>query len=201
MDYKRKKQKGVSLIEILIGLAIVAIIGLLAASVYFTQSRLFGRQTTQIDVATQNKLALEEMVNVIRSAESVVASCCSPVETTSADTLVLRLWTTNASGNPQDPPASPAPQDYDYIIYKRDTSDTTKLIKKTVPAAESSRPGSTDVLAIKIGNENGDLVFNLDNADPAMAREVTVTLSTEAQILNETQASTNTASAVLRNKE
>lgn len=187
-------RKGFSLTEILIGLAIVAGMGILIAAVYISQYKLFNKQSSLIDVATQNRLALDDMVATIRESQSLIASCCSPTETTSSQELVLQIWPLNSSGEPQDP--NP---DYDYIIYKRDPNDSSKLVKKVVPSAGSTRPSLNKIIAVNIGTNSGDLNFNY-GANPATAVQIDITLKTSQTVLNQTQSTTHTATAVLRNK-
>ena len=63
--------------EILIGIGLIGIIALFVASVYFAHFRLFSNQVTIIDVATQNKIALDEMTNEIRESQQVAARIAS----------------------------------------------------------------------------------------------------------------------------
>src|SRR3989344_8767986 len=179
---------GVSLVELLIAMSIVGFIGVLIAALYFSQFKLFSSQNTRIEVASQNKLALEEMTNQIRESHGVAASCCTPTETTSADVLVLQIWPLNASGDPTEPNPSPTPQ-YDYIVYKK-VNDTLK--KKIVPAAGSTRPSSDKIIASKINA----LAFTFDNADVTQAAQVTINLTTQNTVNNVTQTDTKTSTAV-----
>src|SRR3990167_1424547 len=56
-------QNGFTLVELIIGFGIVGIISVLIASPYFSFFRLFLNQFTAVDVAGQNRLALDEIVN------------------------------------------------------------------------------------------------------------------------------------------
>ena len=183
---------GVSLVELIIGISIVGFMGVLIAALYFSHFKLFSSQNTRIEVASENKIALEEMTNQIRESQGVAASCCSPVETTSADVLVLQIWPLNASGDPQEPNPSPTPQ-YDYIVYKK-VNDTLK--KQIVPASGSTRPSSDKIIATKINT----LTFTYDNADASQAAQVTINLTTQNTVNNVTQTDTKTSTAVIRNK-
>ncbi|PIR99270.1 hypothetical protein COT87_00345 [Candidatus Collierbacteria bacterium CG10_big_fil_rev_8_21_14_0_10_44_9] len=186
-------KKGLALPELLIGLAITAGIGIIILAIYISQYKLFNKQSSLIDVATQNKLALDEMVKTIRESQSLVTSCCSS-ETTSSEELVLQIWPLNASGEPTDPTSG-----YDYIIYKRDPNNNTKLLRKIVPTPGSTRPASEKIIAVNIGTDSGDINFNY-GADPAAASQIDITLKTTQTILGQTQSTTHTATAVLRNK-
>ena len=187
-----KCRNGVSLVELLIGMSIVGFMGVLIAALYFSHFKLFSSQNTRIEVASENKIALEEMTNQIRESQGVAANCCSPTETTSADVLVLQIWPLNASGDPQEPNPSPTPQ-YDYIVYKK-VADTLK--KTIVPAAGSTRPSSDKIIASKINA----LAFTFDNADVTQAAQVTINLMTQNTVNNVTQTDTKTSTAVIRNK-
>ena len=173
-------------------MSIVGILGVLIAALYFSHFKLFSSQNTRIEVASENKIALEEMTNQIRESQGVAASCCSPTETTGANVLVLQIWPLNASGDPTEPNPSPAPQ-YDYIVYKK-VSDTLK--KTIVPAAGSTRPSSDKIIASKINA----LAFTFDNADVTQAAQVTINLTTQNTVNNITQTDTKTSTAVIRNK-
>ena len=201
MDYKKSTRyplpatryyPGVSLVELLIGMSIVGFMGILIAALYFSHFKLFSSQNTRIEVASENKIALEEMTNQIRESQGVAASCCSPTETTSADVLVLQIWPLNASGDPTEPNSSPTPQ-YDYIVYKK-VADTLK--KMTVPAAGSTRQAKDDIIATKVSA----LTFTYDNADVSQAAQVTINLTTQDTVNNVTQTDTKTSTAVIRNR-
>ena len=183
---------GVSLVELLIGMSIVGFIGVMIAALYFSHFKLFSSQNTRIEVASANKIALEEITNQIRESQGVAAACCSPVETTSTEVLVLQIWPLNASGDPTEPNPSPAPQ-YDYIIYKK-VADTLK--KKIVPAVESTRQASDKIIASKISA----IDFTYDNADFAQAAQVTINLTTQDTVNNITQTDSKTSTAVIRNR-
>ena len=187
-------KKGLTMPEILIGIGLIGIIALFVASVYFAHFRLFSNQVTIIDVATQNKIALDEMTNEIRESQQVAASCCGG-DTTGANVLVLQLWPLNASGEPQDPSGN-----YDYIIYKRDPLDNTKLLKKIVPGSGSTRAASSKIIATNLGTNAPDLSFTYDNVDPTQAAEVTASITTTRSNLGKTKTVPQSSKAILRNK-
>lgn len=184
--------KGVSLVELLIAMSIVGFLGVLIAALYFSHFKLFSSQNTRIEVASQNKLALEEITNQIRESQGVAASCCTPTETTGSDVLVLQIWPLNASGDPTEPVGSPTPE-YDYIVYKKVADKLNKLV---VPAAGSTRQAKDDIIASKVSA----LALTYDNADPTQAAQVTINLTTQDTVNNVTQTDTQTSTAVLRNK-
>jgi len=110
-------KSGVTYVEFLIYFAIAGVIGLLLAVSITTSSRLFSDQRTTTHVSVQNRLALDEMTNQIRTATAVVdctVTLCD-FDTASSNTkLVLEIWPIDNSGNPYDPVDSTS----DFIIYK-----------------------------------------------------------------------------------
>lgn len=183
---------GLSLIEILILLGLVGLVSILLAPVYMAHFRLFFRQNAAIEVASQNRLALDDMVNQIRGTQSIVTTCASCAgDTTGASTLVLQLWPVNANGEPFEPTDA----SYDYIVYKVDSAKN-QLIKRTIPDSASFRLASTKIIATGVA----DLQLSYNNADPTQASQVTMTLTNQAAALNNTQTIQQEAKAVLRNK-
>jgi len=186
--------KGVSMLELLIALGIIAAVSVVLGSVYFVHAKLFNRQVSLTNVATQNKLALDEMRTTIRESKSLVASCCTPTETASSQVLVLQIWPLNSSGEPTDTISG-----YDYIIYKRDPNNNTKLLKKVVPATGSFRPALSKILANNIGLGVDDVKFEYVGSVED-ATEVNITLTTSQVVLKQTQTNTQSIKAGLRNK-
>ena len=114
-------------------------------TVYVSHFRLFTNQNAQIEIANQNKIALDEMVNQIREATFVFQFCCSPQQFTRPVVLILRLWPLNASKEPCSPGSSGCTDTevYDYTIYKCSTvcapgnTTPTNLIKEVVPGVST----------------------------------------------------------------
>jgi len=166
---------------------------MMAAGVYFAHFRLFSNQNTAIDINTQQKLALTDITNQLRQSESIVSTCPScGADTSGATSLILRLWPIDAAQEPIDPAGS----NYDYIVYKRNPSDTTELIRITYPYATSTRKSGNHVVAVSIG----DLQFTYDNGTPSLASQVTVTVTITATNNGKTQTVSDSAKVDLRNK-
>ncbi|MBI3342040.1 hypothetical protein HY024_02870 [Candidatus Curtissbacteria bacterium] len=183
----------VTLVEFLTSFAIVGVIAVLVGGIYLAHFRLFSNQNTAIDVSTQNKLALSEVSNTVRQSESIVDTCPScGSDTTGTTILILRLWPQDATGEPIDPGTT----NYDYILYKRNPGDTSKLIRITYAYSGSSRKNGTKVIATSMSN----LAFAYDNGTPSAARQVTTSVTTTATTGTKTQTSTESDIANLRNK-
>ena len=185
---------GVTLVELIAGLGIIGVIIVMLASLYFAHTRLFSNQNTSIEVASQNRLAVDEITNQIRESEAVVSSCtaCSP-DSTSQTTLILQLWPLDTNGDPTEPTTGS-----DYIIYKKGDNDNTKLIKKIVADTSSSRQSSEKIIATNISSLT--FTYEPDNNDPPTATAVTVSITTTGKSGAKTLTTTQSVKAVLRNK-
>ena len=184
---------GVTLLELLIAMALVGIVGVLVAGIFFANSRLFSNQQTSIAVSDQSTLALDETTGQIRQAAKVVKTCAGCAgATTGENTLILRAWPTDEQGNPVNPEGC----FYDYIIYKRDPANNT-LVKQVIPHSQSSRTALTRIVATYVVN----LEFSYDNANLAQASQITTNVKTQAStIFGKTHSSAQQAKAVLRNR-
>ena len=185
----RHLRRGISLPEYLIAFSIIGVISVMVAAIYFAQFRLFSNQNTAIDVSTQARLAVDEITNQLRQAESVVAGCppCGS-DTTDDALLILRAWPIDATGEPMDP----AGANYDYIEFK---VSGNKLIRITYPDAISSRASGTHIISTYVTS----LVFTYDppQADAAV---VTAVVTTSLAAGNKTHTATETGKGTLRNK-
>lgn len=212
MGFKKTKhqKKGFTLLELLIASSIICFLLIVIVGVYMAHFRIFSNQNTSINVATQNKLGLDEVVNQIRESAGVVVSCanppCNPTETNSSTVLVLQIWPLDATGNPIDPGAG---TNYDYIIYKKNASNN--LIKKIVlcttsPCTSSSpRKGGTDIMASNVSSlqfvyyDVNDASITTPASYPTTYR-VAVTIDTTATNVKKTFTTSQSATAEIRNK-
>lgn len=182
---------GLTLVELLIAAVIMGVIVLFAGSILVGHLKLFNRGSSLINLTSANKIALDEIVNEVRESQSVVNTCtpCGS-DATSASVLILRLWPLDSSDDPVDNGA------YDYILYKRDSSDNTKIRKIVYPDASSNRPASNKI----IGTDTNSLTFTYNNADPSLATNVTIKVKNTAVVNGANQEVEREAKAVLRNK-
>ena len=186
--------KGISLIELITGIAIFGLISVMVVSIYFAHFKFFSNQSKTIDLANESRNALEDITNQIRESSTIVSTCtpCGS-NSTSSTVLILELWPLDTNGYPQSPGAS----DFDYIMIKRDDLENTKLTMTTYPSGISSRPSSSKILSEDVSN----LTFEYNPpGDPTAATEVTITLTNTSGELGKTHTLTQEAKAVLRNK-
>lgn len=143
---------GFTLVEILLGTALVGVIAFLMASVFIAHFKLFYDQNSVIDIASQNKLALDEITNQIRQSESVVTTCANngcPDDVTGPNVIVLRLWPINSSGEIIDAQGT----NYDYVVYKREPASVTSHISTSTDDVNEDDLG---------GDGSFDLITNLN---------------------------------------
>lgn len=205
----QKKGAGFTLLELLIASSITCFLLIVIAGVYMAHFRIFSNQNTSINVATQNKLGLDEVVNEIRESAGVVISCatppCSPAETNSSTVLILQIWPLDSTGNPIDPQGG---SNYDYIIYKRDPANTANLIKKIVLCASpctSTRKSGTPIIASNVSNLQFTYYNGADQICPTScpytdSNRITVTIDTTATNFKKTFTTTQSATGEIRNK-
>ena len=202
MNYKlltnnwRHRRPGLSLLELQIVIAIFGGISLLTGAVYFAYTRLINEEKTTIEVASQNRNAIDEMTNQIREAQSVAMDCtiCGTVSDSSPTVLILALWPIDASGNLFQPAAG----EYDYMVYKLDSTPNDKnLLKQIIPnGTTSSRINASKILSSDVKT----ILFEYNNASPALASEVTITLTNEKTSFFKTHTYSQQSKASLRNK-
>ena len=187
---------GLTLIELQIVIAIFGGISLLTGAVYFAYTRLINEEKITIEVASQNRNAIDEMTNQIREAQSVAINCtiCGTVSDSSSTVLILALWPIDTSGKLFQPAAG----EYDYMVYKLDsTPNDTNLIKQIIPnGTTSSRINTSKILSSDVKT----ILFEYGNASPALASEVTITLTNEKTSFVKTHTYSQQSKASLRNK-
>lgn len=193
-----RKIAAFTLVELVASMAIFGLIALMVGSVYMAHFRLFSNQNKIIDISNGNKIALDEITNQIRESKAVVATCpnCAPdttnLQNQPSTTLVLELWPLNQNGEPFKPTGSA----FDYIIYKRDAADNTKLIKKVIPDAASTRRQNEDVLIKEVDS----LSFTFNSTTASQISQVETTLTTKGTTTNKTHTVTESTKTTLRNK-
>jgi len=201
--------QGITLVELLIGMAILAFISLMVGAVYVAHFRLFSNQSTNIDVASQNRIALDEMVNQIREGNtisSITVSGNSCSGSSGATTIVVRLWPLDTNtGDPYDPGTSAPDSAYDYVLYCKDSGNNLQKVVRKTTSGTSKRTNLDKILATNASQ----LTFTYyDNSNPP----VVVTPATAAQVQVQLKISQKnydkkfdiytdqTGKAVLRNK-
>lgn len=122
MKFKKKKfnPKGLTLVELLVVLALSALIILALVTLYTSGQRYFINQDAQAKVLREGRYVLDWIARDIKEAVQVVPSWNG--HTTSTNCLILKVPSVDASGLILD-----IENHFDYIIYRRKPEDPKRL--------------------------------------------------------------------------
>lgn len=141
---EHKNESGFTLIEIIIAMAILGLMSLMVMGLYFSQFKVFSRQSAAIDGAANNTIAIDDMETSIKQAERIrvctnigsygpISEPCSGFtsQPPSATQLVLSVWPIDSTQQPITPTTNCDVSGclWDFIIYYKSGTD---LIKRTV---------------------------------------------------------------------
>lgn len=184
----KMRHTGYTMIELIMVIGLIGLIGLLATYISFGNFRLFRNQDTEIEISSQNRLVLDEVLNSVREAVSVESSFNdgTTTYTTDNDSIVLKFHSVDLDHNIID-------NEYDRIIYWLDNTDTLK--RAISPSVSSSRLASSKPVSVIVDTIN----FSYDSADFNEISYVTVTLTTSKNQLGQTKNITVSGEAQLRN--
>ena len=146
---KNKKKlcaKGLSLIEVMIGVALMSIAVLALLSLYNTGQKYFVNQDIQADILNDSRLILTWLSRDIKEAVEVVpgpVDVCGSSYSTSANCIILKLPSIDSGGLIID-----IETDTDYLVYRINPDNTTEL-QRIVDGKDgvSSRLDTSRILA------------------------------------------------------
>ncbi len=166
------KQKGFTLIETLVVIAIFAALSIVIAEMYVWQNRVYKVQFSQLIVMNDARSALDDIDNYVRSANLVLSTYSTYV--TDVDTLILQVQSFNTSNQL-------IPGVYDTVVYYKTGN---ALFRQVFPDAASNRPAQTKQLAANASN----LVFTYNNVDFSQVTDIstTITVLDTNQVQNQT---------------
>ncbi len=198
---KRKHTRGMSLIEILIGMVIMSVAVLALFSLYNTGQKHFTNQEAHVDILNDSRLVLTMLVRDIKEAIQVEPG---PVDvggtnySTSANCVVLKIPSVDVDGLIID-----IENDFDYIVYVLNPSNTNEL-QKIVEGKDgvSFRLDSTRLLTRNIES----LVLSFLDTDGVIVGNyadsviVDIALTTLKKGVHRTYEETRNTRTKLRNK-
>ena len=136
-----RKQRGMTLFEILVGVTISAIAGVLLLLILVSNNGLFVSQTSKIAQGLGLNDATTLISDDLRFAASIINSFTYQGQTylSGATTLILKVPSVDSSGNIID-------QEFDTFIYALETSNPAIFRRLVVPSESSSRLATNRVV-------------------------------------------------------
>lgn len=138
-----KKSSGLSLLELLIGITVASVAGGLLINLMVSSNKLFIDQTTLINQGLSLNQTKLEVSDLIKSSAGIAAQypvTGSPLYTTDADTLILKLPAISAGGDVIE-------SVYDYAIVEADAAKSSILRKQIFKDNQSFRNEENKVLS------------------------------------------------------
>ena len=199
---KRSHTRGLSLIEVLIGMVLMSIAVLALFSLYSTGQKYFANQDAHVDLLNDSRLTLNMLSRDIKEAVQVVPG---PVDvggtnySTSANCIVLKVPSVDAGGLIID-----IDSDFDYLVFLVNPNNSTEL-QRIVDGKDgvSSRLDGNKVLtgnieSLVLSFLDADGVTVTDYADSAI---VDIALTTLKKGVQRTYQETMNTRTKLRKKE
>lgn len=197
----KTRTRGITLIEVLIGMVLMVIVVLALFSLYNAGQKYFVNQNIKSDILNNNRVTLTWLSRDIKEAVQVIPG---PIDidgtfySTSSGSIVLRLPSIDADGIIID-----IDNEFDYLVYQMDPDNSTQIVR-IVDGKDgvSSRVDGNRVLAENISSlvlvfldSNGEVVT--DYSDTAI---VDIGLTSLKKGVQRTYQETINTQTKLRNK-
>ncbi len=196
------KTRGMTLIEVLIGMVLMVIVVLALFSLYNTGQKYFVNQNIKSDILNNNRVTLTWLSRDIKEAIQVISG---PIDingtsySTSSECIVLRVPSIDANGIIID-----IDNEFDYIVYQMDPDNSTQIVR-IVDGKDgvSSRVDGNRVLAENISSlELGFLdTYGVAVSDYSETAIVDIGLTSLKKGVQRTYQETVNTQTKLRNKD
>lgn len=186
----KKNNRGVTLIETMVGLAISALLVVILSYCLIIVLRLNEAQKTISALTSSTDRGIYRISSSIQQSSQILTSAVisGTTYTTSSTVLVLKIPTINSSGQIIS-------GSYDTVVYRRNPSDLSELQEITDAQSGSQRFDGTHLIARFVTN----LLFRYNNSDYSSASAATVFLKTGATVRGVLKESANQITVRLRN--
>ena len=188
------KNRGLTLIEILVAMGIATVAGMLLLVIIVNSAGLFQGQSSKVQTGLNVNDALSKIRASAKQASAIANSYTDgqTVYTTGSDQLVLKVASVDGEGNIIENLS-------DYFVFFKDQS---YLRFKVFPDPSSFRKVSNEVLTASLESVVFNY-FNLDNppleVNPSQASKVRISISLRQRIGTRVEINTATSEANLRN--
>ena len=188
------KQKGLTLVELLISSSIAVVVGGLLLTIILNSAGLFYKESSKVDIGLNTNDGLAQVRKSIKESNKVIPTFTdgSVIYTSGVSQLVLQIPSIDQSGNI-------IPATFDNFVF---FLDQTKLLFKTFPNALSSRKAQNQIFSTNVQS----LVFQyLNSASPPVevtpisATKVRTTLTLKEKSGADYETNIATSEANLRN--
>ena len=177
------RNRGFTLIEMLVVIALVAVVGIMVAEMFFGQHKLYQAQFSELIVLNDARSALDEIDNYVRGANHVLD--VYNTFTSDSDTLILQVQSIDATNQL-------VPGAYDVVVFYLQAGG---LYREVIPNVASVRPATIKQLA---GNVTA-LNFVYNDANFTLVSEVNTTLTATNTNPTQTRSATISSKSHLRN--
>ncbi len=180
--YNLQPQKGFTLIELIIVVALFSVISIVLTSLFIGHNRIYRTQTAELDVTGDARTALDDIDSYVRQANRALATYST--YTATGQVLILQIQSVNSSNQL-------VAGKFDHVVYYLSGNG---LFRRVFPDASSVRAGGIKKLA---NNVNG-LTFTPNNANYALVTEVTTDITVQENAGVQNRAITASSKASLR---
>ncbi|MFH1193797.1 MAG: prepilin-type N-terminal cleavage/methylation domain-containing protein [bacterium] len=180
------KNRGITIIEMVISLSIFAVVSIIIASLYIYHSNLYRIESADAGIKTQRAVFIKNFRETAEASSAVVATMTigGTAYASSSSTVIFQTPSIGADKNIIS-------NKFDYIVFYKTAND---LYMETSADAASQRKS----LKRKLSDKANALTFRYDTTVPSSASLVTASLSLKA---GELFQDTISSSASLRNKQ
>jgi len=185
------KRHGTTLVELLVTMSVLAVVGFLMVTMYFTTERVRQGESLGSFVQTENIFGQQRIRDALSDGASIAQTVTidGTVYTTGPQTLVFRVPSVNASGD------SIANTWDTSVITLEGIAPAARIILLVQPDAASSRPRATTNLASSID----DLRIRYESISSNTSTKVNVTIRTLKTVGSNSRRFTTDTATILRN--
>lgn len=188
------RDKGLTLVEVLVTGGIAVVAGVLLVAVIVNSAGIYNKESSKLSEGLNINDALSMIRSKVKESSAVQASfTANPITyTSSSNQLVLKIASIDSSGNIVD-------QTFDYYVF---FLDNTRLRLKTFPDSSSFRKAQDQIFSTNVDNLNFQYLNSSNpplEVTPSLATKVRINLRLKQRSGSNYETKTATSEAILRN--